>query len=120
MYDKHLESHADELEWAVVAMQVGYSRNIFPYMRVKWNRYPNHLGHRETNGCYRCHSDTHVSVTGKVISRDCNTCHNILAQGTPGEMEYSKAFESLEFKHPFEIPEAWKTTFCSDCHSKLY
>jgi len=120
MYDEYLESHADELEWAVIAMQVGYSRNIFPYMRVKWDQYPNHLGHLETNGCYRCHSDRHVSVTGQIISRDCNTCHNILAQGTPGEMEYSQAFESLEFKHPINIGDAWQTTFCSDCHFQLY
>lgn len=120
MYDEYLETHADELEWAIVAMQIGYSRNIFPYMRVKWDKYPNHLGHLETNGCYRCHSDRHVSITGRVISRDCNTCHHILAQGVPGAMEYSKAFEPLEFKHPIDIRDAWKTTFCSDCHFRLY
>ncbi|MBE0661752.1 MAG: NapC/NirT family cytochrome c [Bacteroidales bacterium] len=120
MYDYMLESHKDEIEWAILAIQMGYRRNIFPEMKVKWNQYPNHLGHLETNGCYRCHSDRHITEAGKVITRECTTCHNILAQGEPGNMEYSGTFESLEFKHPIEIGDAWQTTFCSDCHFQLY
>lgn len=120
VYDEYLETHAGEIEWAILAMQVGYSRNIFPEMKVRWDQYPNHLGHLETDGCFRCHSDRHITEAGKVISRDCNTCHHILAQGEPGRMEYSKAFESLEFKHPVNIGDDWQTTFCSDCHFQLY
>lgn len=120
MYDYMLETHKEEIDWAILAIQMGYRRNIFPEMKVKWDKYPNHLGHLETNGCYRCHSDRHITEAGKVISRECTTCHNILAQGEPGKMEYSGTFESLEFKHPIEIGDAWKTTFCSDCHFELY
>jgi nitrate/TMAO reductase-like tetraheme cytochrome c subunit len=120
MYEEFLDSHHTEIEMAVEAIQNGFGRNIFPYMRVKWNQYPNHLGHLETDGCYRCHSDRHVSETGRFISRDCKLCHHILAQGEPGKMKFSTAFEALEFQHPVNIGDAWKTSHCSTCHSQLY
>lgn len=120
MYEEFLESHANEIESAIAAIQTGYARNFFPSMKVNWRHYPNHLGHLETDGCYRCHSDRHVSETGRFISRDCTLCHSILAQGEPGRMKFSSAFEPLEFQHPINIGDAWKTSFCSTCHFKLY
>ena len=74
----------------------------------------------ESDGCFRCHNDRHASESGKVISKDCNLCHDILAQGTPDSMQYSTSFEPLEFEHPVDIGEDWKTEFCSMCHSALY
>jgi len=109
-----------DIATAIVEIQNGYAKNIFPYMKASWKSYPNNIGHMEFDGCFRCHNDRHASQSGKVISRDCNLCHNILAQGTPDSMEYSKAFEPLEFKHPVDIDEAWKTELCSSCHSQLY
>jgi hypothetical protein len=120
LYPEMLETHKSSLDEAIAAIQHGYSRNIFPEMKVKWSEYPNHLGHLETNGCYRCHNDRHVSKQNHVISRDCNLCHSILAQGKPGELQYSSSFESLEFEHPVDIGVVWKETFCSDCHFQLY
>lgn len=120
MYPEILEEKEELLKQAILATQEGYSRNIFPYMRVKWSAYPNHLGHLETPGCYRCHNDRHKTTTGRVISRDCNLCHEIKAQGTPGQMVYAEADGSLEFTHPEEIGDAWKTRLCSDCHFTLY
>jgi hypothetical protein len=119
-YPEMLETHKSSLDEAIAAIQHGYSRNIFPEMKVKWSEYPNHLGHLETNGCYRCHNDRHVSQQKRVISRDCNLCHQILAQGRPGELQYSSSFESLEFEHPVDIGTVWKEKLCSDCHFQLY
>jgi hypothetical protein len=119
-YEEVLEDNLADLDRAILAIQNGYSRNIFPRMKVKWDKYPNHLGHLETNGCYRCHSDRHVSETGRVISRDCTQCHHILAQGEPSNLKFSKSFQSLEFEHPVNIGDAWKKDFCSTCHFKLY
>jgi hypothetical protein len=120
LYPEVLEKQKEELLNAITAMQEGYSRNIFPYMKAKWSAYPVHLGHLESKGCYRCHNDKHKSETGRVISRDCKLCHSILAQGKPGEMEYSTNTEPLEFRHPVEINKAWKTKLCSECHSRLF
>ena len=95
-------------------------QNVFPEMGVKWSVHPNHLGHLETIGCDRCHNDLHKSESGKVISRDCNLCHNIVAQGPDSAMQISSSFKPLEFKHPVDIKDEWKTKLCSECHAKLY
>ena len=120
MYPEVLTEKKELLEKAITAVKEGYSRNIFPYMKVKWNAYPNHLGHLETQGCYRCHNDRHQTAEGRTISRDCNLCHEIKAQGIPSQMEYAQGAESLEFHHPEDIGDAWKTTLCSECHYTLY
>jgi nitrate/TMAO reductase-like tetraheme cytochrome c subunit len=120
MYPELLESKKQEINQTISGIQEGYSQNFFPEMGVKWTAYPNHIGHMETNGCFRCHNDRHKSENGKVITRDCNLCHNIVAQGTDAEMQISNSFNPLEFKHPVEINDEWKTKLCSECHLKLY
>ena len=109
-----------EVDRAIAEIQNGYGNNIFPYMKADWRKYPNNIGHLENDGCFRCHNDRHKSETGKVISKDCNLCHFIQAQGNPGNMEYSSSNKPLEFKHPTDIDNAWKTDLCSSCHSQLY
>lgn len=119
-YPEVFESRKTEVENAILEVQKAYANNIFPTMKADWRGYPNNIGHMESDGCYRCHNDRHASESGKVISRDCNLCHNILAQGTADSMEYSNSFVPLEFKHPVDIDEAWRTELCSMCHSQLY
>jgi len=120
MYPKLVEPKKKEIDQVIAGIQEGYSQNFFPEMAVKWSAHPNHLGHLETPGCDRCHNNKHVSSGGKVISRDCNLCHNIVAQGIDSTMEVSSSFKPLEFKHPVDIGEQWKTKLCSECHVKLY
>jgi len=107
------------VETAISGLQQLYSENIFPEMKVRWSAYPNHIGHLEFNGCFRCHNDRHTSATGQVISKDCNQCHLIIAQGIPGEMEYASFGSPLDFRHPLDIDEAWKEGLCTDCHTGL-
>ncbi len=104
---------------AVVGLQKEYSKNIFPEMKVRWDQYPNHIGHVEFNGCFRCHNERHSTEAGDVISRDCNQCHYIAAQGPPDSLEVALVDENLEFKHPTDIGEAWKDFMCTDCHTGL-
>lgn len=113
-------SRKSDIGNAVTEIQNGYANNIFPYMKASWKQYPNNIGHLEYDGCFRCHNDRHATPAGKVISKDCNLCHTILAQGTPDSMQYSNAFVPLEFKHPVDIDDAWRTELCSSCHSQLY
>ena len=119
-YADLFESNKQEIENAIAEIQNGYANNIFPFMKTSWKSYPNQVGHMESDGCFRCHNDRHASEKGKVISKDCNLCHAILAQGNPGNMEYSNSFVPLEFKHPVDIDGAEKTEMCSSCHSQLY
>jgi hypothetical protein len=62
---------------AVVAI---YLRNVFPEMRVGWGTHPNHIGHEDFLGCFRCHDESHKSADGRAITQDCGACHSILAQ----------------------------------------
>ncbi|MGQ8338465.1 cytochrome c3 family protein [Sunxiuqinia sp. A32] len=114
------ENRRSEIDQAIAAIQDGYSNNIFPEMNVSWIHYPNNIGHMEFEGCFRCHNDRHASESGDVISKDCNSCHTILAQTVQDSMVYSSSLEPLEFVHPVDIGEDWKTESCSMCHSALY
>lgn len=62
---------------AVAATQEVWASNIFPAMKVTWGTYPNHIGHTDTPGCFRCHDDSHKTAEGKVISQDCELCHSL-------------------------------------------
>jgi hypothetical protein len=73
-------NHRARVEAAAAEVQAIYARNIFPEMNVGWGVHPNHIGHEDFLGCFRCHDDNHKSADGRVISQDCETCHTILAQ----------------------------------------
>jgi nitrate/TMAO reductase-like tetraheme cytochrome c subunit len=57
-----------------------YSWNVFPAMKVTWGSYPNHIGHKDSPGCFRCHDKKHKTEAGDKISKDCDTCHTVLAE----------------------------------------
>lgn len=119
-YPEVMEEKGSLVDQAVEGMLSGYSKHFFPEMKANWDVYPNQIGHIEFNGCFRCHNGNHESDKGAVISRDCNICHTILAQGTTEDYETTSIESSLEFRHPVDIEEAWKEMTCADCHRYLY
>jgi hypothetical protein len=56
-----------------------YSQNVFPDMKVTWGTHPNHIGHMDYPGCFRCHDGDHSAKDGTAITQDCAACHNLLA-----------------------------------------
>lgn len=118
-YPQIMDEKGDLVNKAIEGFMEGYSKNIFPEMGARWDAYPNHIGHIEHNGCFRCHNGNHVSQDDRVISRDCNLCHTILAQGTPDDYMSTGINESLEFIHP-DYDESWKEYACADCHQYRY
>jgi nitrate/TMAO reductase-like tetraheme cytochrome c subunit len=105
---------------AVSAIQKTYSQNSFPGMKVTYDVYPDHIGHLESEGCFRCHNDAFKTETGKSITRNCNLCHTIVGQGKSGMMQFTNVRDTLEFQHPVDIGTAWKEANCSECHRYLY
>ena len=120
LYPDLVKTNPALIDKEIMGIQGEFRKNIFPEMKVKWNVYPNNIGHLEFMGCFRCHNDKHTSDQGVVISKDCNLCHTIIAQGTPGSMQVSNVFEALEFNHPNDPNQAWKHKFCVECHKDLY
>jgi hypothetical protein len=119
-YQSNYKSFADSntalLSMAVDEIQKIYGRNFFPKMHVSWKAYPENIGHMTNNGCFRCHDGKHKSPEGKVIPKNCNTCHTILYQG-PSSNPQTLQTAGLEFQHPEDIGDEWKTTNCSECHT---
>jgi hypothetical protein len=71
--------HVALVESAGEAVKAIYLRNVFPEMKVTWGVHPNHLGHEDSLGCFRCHDENHKSADGRAITQDCDACHKVLA-----------------------------------------
>jgi len=89
-FSKETLGKQKSIDEAISVAKEIYGRNIHPYMKVDWGTYPNHLGHRQGEGCFRCHNENMVDDTGKHIPYDCTMCHSILSNGE------KKAFKYLE------------------------
>ena len=57
-----------------------YSVNVFPQMKVWWNTYPDHIGHEQSPGCFRCHNKRMRTSERVEIEHECDTCHVLLAE----------------------------------------
>jgi hypothetical protein len=119
-YSEYYSSNKEVIDSSIASVKKAFSQNTFPKMKVTYDMYPEHIGHLESDGCFRCHNDSFKSDKGRVITRDCNLCHSIIGQGHQATMEYSNIKENLEFKHPVDIGTAWKEANCSECHKYLY
>jgi len=99
---------------AIAEVQRIYETNFFPEMKVDWRTHPNNLGHFFYPGCFRCHDGKHVSPEGKVVQKDCDTCHIILGQEEGGRA--MAGVGGRPFRHPVDIGDLKEVT-CSDCHT---
>lgn len=108
------------IDKSITGIQKAFSLNVFPYMRASSTNYLNHIGHLESDGCFRCHSDRHRTAKGQTIPKDCNLCHTIVAQGPASQMHYMPIDSLMEFRHPIDIKDNWKTYLCTECHRQLY
>ena len=119
-YSDFYSKNIDLINNSIASIQKAYSQNTFPKMKVSYDFYPEHIGHLESDGCFRCHNGTFKADNGRIITRDCNLCHTIVGQGKQGMMAYSNIKGNLEFQHPEDIGTAWKESNCAECHKYLY
>jgi len=103
-----------EIRSAIDEVQKIYGRTTFPEMKLNWQTHPNNIGHFYFNGCFRCHDGQHVSTDGRVISKDCDTCHTVLSQQEGAVRLVS--LEAGKFQHPVDLGDMTQVN-CSDCHS---
>ena len=104
---------------AILAVQELYKKSQFPEMRASWKSYPDHIGHLNSPGCFRCHNDDLVSTGnhGKKMTRDCNTCHSFLKLVGEGGVAVAQRYTSAdEYDHPGDVGDMWKETNCHECH----
>jgi hypothetical protein len=44
---------------------------------LSWKSFPNHAGHKDFPGCFRCHDGKHLDAEGHAIRLQCTLCHNL-------------------------------------------
>jgi hypothetical protein len=99
-------SHYPDLAGSPAVEQAGkvlgdaWASNNFPRMKVKWNTYPDHIGHKDSPGCFRCHNNKLKTDTGEKIGKKCGTCHNIVAE----EESNSAVLQELGVQEPPPAP----------------
>lgn len=113
-YPQVASAKADSIKNSIAEVQRIYSTTFFPTMKVDWKTHPNNVGHLYFPGCFRCHDDNHVSKAGKVISKDCNSCHTLLDQ-QEGSSHLAQ-MQVQSFKHPVDIGDLTAVN-CADCHT---
>ncbi|GIK84568.1 MAG: NapC/NirT family cytochrome c [Burkholderiales bacterium] len=42
-----------------------------------WRSFPNHAGHKDFPGCFRCHDGKHFNDKGEAIRLQCTLCHDL-------------------------------------------
>jgi len=103
-----------EIRNAIDELQRIYRNTTFPEMKLNWQTHPNNIGHFYFSGCFRCHDGQHVSADGKVVTKDCQTCHTVLSQEEGGVS--MAAVQKVSFQHPIDLGDLTQVN-CSDCHS---
>jgi len=53
---------------------------VFRRTSISRNSYPNHLGHEQAPGSFRCHDNQQGSTSGEKINKNCDTCHAVVAE----------------------------------------
>ncbi|HUO78900.1 MAG TPA: NapC/NirT family cytochrome c [Steroidobacteraceae bacterium] len=79
-YPQVAEQNNAAVEQAIHELQLIYTANVFPEMKVTWGTYPDNSQHFDSPGCWRCHDRKHKTEDGEKISRDCGICHTVLAE----------------------------------------
>ncbi|MCK7531523.1 MAG: hypothetical protein MZV63_11055 [Marinilabiliales bacterium] len=68
-YSEYYNKHSEDINKSIASVKKAFSQNNFPRMKVTYDRYPEHIGHLETDGCFRCHNDQFMSADGKKSQR---------------------------------------------------
>jgi nitrate/TMAO reductase-like tetraheme cytochrome c subunit len=113
-YPQVASAKADSIKNSIAEVQRIYATTFFPTMKVNWKTHPNNIGHLYFPGCFRCHDGNHISKDGRVISKDCDSCHTLLDQ-QEGASHLAK-MQAQSFKHPVDIGDLTAVN-CADCHT---
>jgi hypothetical protein len=116
-YPQVVRDRSDELTESIRELQSIYRSTIFPSMNAKWSAYPNNIGHIESPGCFRCHTEDMVSDDGRTVFTECSECHLILAQGESIEQVNANLATGLAFVHPEDFDTIEEYAECTDCHT---
>jgi hypothetical protein len=70
------EAKAAEEQFAKAMLEV-LKLSEFEAKDLTWKSFPNHVGHKDFPGCFRCHDGKHFNEKGEAIRLQCTLCHDI-------------------------------------------
>jgi hypothetical protein len=117
-YPELSQSMKAEIGQTVAQVTALYDQNVFPEMKANWATHADNIGHKDWDGCFRCHDGRHTTKSGKVLSDECTLCHTmpvrgplqplgVMSQGTPGV---------LAAWHPLDLSGKHGALACTRCH----
>ncbi len=70
------EAKAAETQFAATMLEI-LKLTEFEAKDLTWKSFPNHVGHNDSPGCFRCHDGKHVNEKGEAIRLQCTLCHDL-------------------------------------------
>jgi hypothetical protein len=113
-YPAVYSSKRKDIDASVASLQTIFKTIRFPEMKTDWRTHPDNIGHFYYPGCFRCHDDAHKSKDGKVVTKQCNACHDVLGQKEGGVVMI--AAPEASFQHPVDLGDL-RMMNCADCHT---
>ncbi|HUP46388.1 MAG TPA: NapC/NirT family cytochrome c [Thermoanaerobaculia bacterium] len=113
-YPEIATARKGELDRSIQSLEQIFQTIRFPEMKTDWRTHPNNVGHFYSPGCFRCHSDQHVSADGKRITKECRICHDVLGQKEAGVLMVESP--DIDFQHPVDLGDL-RDMNCADCHT---
>lgn len=93
---------------------------------IDWSSFPDHQGHRDGPGCFRCHNGRLQTADKITIPVNCTTCHSIPLVTTRGRIP-SYYVEQVDMRKPrdhrdpayLRIHTDQSTEKCDRCHGSI-
>ena len=102
---------------ASAALRRVWAENFFPHMKASWKVYPNHEGHLDSAGCFRCHNDELTNEDDETLFTDCTDCHVVLTQGEGAAAALIDFQVGIPFYHFADEESFERYEDCSSCHN---
>jgi nitrate/TMAO reductase-like tetraheme cytochrome c subunit len=67
---------AAETQFAATMLDI-LELSEFEAKDLTWKSFPNHVGHKDSPGCFRCHDGKHFNEKGEAIRLQCTLCHDL-------------------------------------------
>lgn len=131
-YPEVAETKGAQVAAAIDQIKVLYRLTATPEMKVTAQTYPDHMGHTDFAGCFRCHDGGHYLVEQGValkqtIPSTCDTCHTFPQLGSAvaslplGEPPSTHDDRLYVFNHKnvaTNVDPGGQT--CGECHARDY
>jgi len=118
-YPSEAATMQEDIEKAIEVLVGIFEGNFFPEMRTDYRARENNLSHFVNDGCFRCHGGDQVNEVGEPLEADCDSCHQIIAQGDSADLtQLQSDIAGVDFVHPLDIGNVWETVKCTQCHTR--